>query len=189
MKLALCAAMSLAAVCGLAHAELTIWQVENNPPGADSGSEWLTIINTGEYGVFAGYDIRTTHGITIHHTVPALALDACEYHKTTFERQSLDNVNDTILLLRHDLTVYETPVIIDTVNDDRFWVNTDVAAACDDPREGTVAGNGPLTESAKDTLIRDLDRENHMLKAAVEYLQAVLSDALNMINGLLGTGR
>ena len=189
MKLALCAAMSLAAACGLAHAELTIWQVENNPPGADSGSEWLTIINTGEYGVFAGYDIRTTHGYTIHHAVPALALDACEYHKITFERQSLDNVNDTILLLRHDLAVYETPVIMDTVNDDRFWVNPDVAAACDDPREGTVAGNGPLTESAKDTLIRDLDRENHMLKVAVEYLQAVLSDALNMINGLLGTGR
>ena len=84
MKLALCAAMSLAAACGLAHAELTIWQVENNPPGADSGSEWLTIINM---------------------------------------------------------------------------------------------------------LIRDLDRENHRLKVAIEYLQAVLSNALNMINGLLGTGR
>ena len=30
MNLALCTAMSLAVVCGLAHAELTIWQVENN---------------------------------------------------------------------------------------------------------------------------------------------------------------
>ena len=26
---------------GLAHAELTIYQVENNPPGQDRGNEWL----------------------------------------------------------------------------------------------------------------------------------------------------
>lgn len=37
-----------------ANAELTIYQVENNPPGGDSGHEWLTLINTGAKDTFSG---------------------------------------------------------------------------------------------------------------------------------------
>lgn len=192
MKTTILAAMSLTAViclahAGMAHAELAVWQVESNPPGTDHGNEWLTVVNTGGYDVFIGYDIRTTHGSTTHQTIPALGLDECEYYRIDFERQSLDNTRDTILLLRHDSVVSETPVIVDIKNDGNFWVNPDVA--CDDPQDGTAAGNGPLTEQEKDALINDLDRENGELKSAIESLRALLSDALDVIHGLFGASR
>ncbi len=127
--------LTILLVAGLsqAHAELTIWQVENNPPGIDSGNEWLTLINLGESDTFNGYGIKTTHGRIASYPVPSITLNTCEYHKMTLPRQAIDNENDTVKLRKHGTTIYETPIIKDTRNDDRFWTNPDVAAICDDP--------------------------------------------------------
>ncbi len=127
--------LTILLVAGLsqAHAELTIWQVENNPPGIDSGNEWLTLINLGESDTFNGYGIKTTHGRIASYPVPSITLNTCEYHKMILPRQAIDNENDTVKLRKHGTTIYETPIIKDTRNDDRFWTNPDVAAICDDP--------------------------------------------------------
>lgn len=139
VRFAVYAAVSLAVVgVGLAHAELAIWQVENNPPGTDSGNEWLTLINTGEYDTFDGYGIQTTHGRIASYAVPSMTLGMCEYHKITFPKQTVDNEDDTVKLLKDGLTIYETPTIKDTKNDDRFWTNPNVAAICGDTQAGTT---------------------------------------------------
>ena len=137
--------LTILLVAGLsqAHAELTIWQVENNPSGIDSGNEYLTLINLGESDTFNGYGIKTTHGRIASYPVPSITLNTCEYHKMTLPRQAIDNENDTVKLRKHGTTIYETPIIKDTRNDDRFWTNPDVAAICDDPY---VAPTEPIHE-------------------------------------------
>lgn len=119
-----------------AHAELTIWQVENNPPGTDSGNEWLTLINIGSADTFDGYDIRTTHGRIASYTVPSITLDTCESHKITFPKQAIDNKDDTVILHKDGTIIYETPVIKDTKNNDSFWTNPDVM--CESEPEMTL---------------------------------------------------
>lgn len=189
LKLAMFTAVFLAMMsAGLAHAELTIWQVENNPPGTDAGNEWLTLINTGEYGTFTGYELKTTNGRIATHAVPTITLDTCEYHLITFRGQAIDNRDDTVRLLMDGVNVYETPVIKDTRNDDRFWTNPDVAALCGVPRESGSAGHEPLTEAEKDQRIRELEAENARLKAAIRLLHEAISDILAMLNGLLSVG-
>ena len=184
MKITVLAAMSLIAVTGMAHAELTIWQVENNPPGVDNGNEWLTIINTGKGGMFDRYIIQTTSGRIASHGVPTIYLDACEYYTITFGKQAIDNRDDTVKLLRHGATVYETPVIKDIKNDARFWTNP--AVSCDSPRAGTAE---PMTEADKDRRISELEAENAELKAAIGILQETLADLLAMLNALFGAAR
>lgn len=134
-KILLGALLTILLVTGLgqAHAELAIYQVENNPPGIDSSNEWLTLINLGESDTFNGYGIKTTHGRIANYPIPSITLDTCEYHKMTFPRQAIDNENDTVKLRKHGTTIYETPIIKDTKNNDRFWTNPDVAAICDEP--------------------------------------------------------
>ena len=169
VKPAVFVAVSLAVMgAGLAHAELTIWQVENNPPGTDAGSEWLTLINTGGHDTFRGYEIETTHGRTASHAVPAMSLGACEHHRITFPGQTVDNRDDTVRLLRNGIVVYETPVITDTDNDGRFWTNPNVAYACGGHREGGGVGHGTPAGAEKDRIIMGLEAENAALKAAAE---------------------
>lgn len=170
-------AMSLAAAAclahtGPAHAELTIWQVENNPPDIDRGNEWLTVINTGEDGVFGGYSLATTHSRTATYHIPTMRLDVCDHHRITFSKQTLDNQNDTVKLLKNGTTIYQTPVIKDTCNDDRLWSNPDVS--CDSPSAGT--GQEPMSEADKDRRIRELEVENAELKVTINILQETLAD-------------
>ena len=123
---------------GQAHADLTIRQVKNTPPGADNGNEWLTLINLGESDTFDGHDIRTTHGRIASHAVPTFSLDSYEYHRITFAKQTIYNQQDTVILLKDGTPVYRTPVIKDIKNDDGYWTNPDVAAVCDNPRTRTT---------------------------------------------------
>ena len=190
MKFVLYAAISLAVMgAGLAHAEMTIWQVENNPPGADSGNEWMTLINTGEQDTFSGYGIKTTNGRIASYAIPTITLDMCEYHKITFAKQTVDNTDDTVKLLKDGITIYETPVIKDTKNDDRFWANPNVTAICDNPWVDTTAEtvHEPSTEMTKDQRIEELEMENARLKAVIELLQSKIYDILDILNDLLNT--
>ena len=135
------AALCLVFVAGMSHAyaELTIYQVENNPPGGDSGHEWLTLINTGAKDTFSGYHVMTTNGRIAAYDIPTIPeLDTCEYYKFTFSKQAIDNQDDTVILLHNGVTVYQTPVIKDTKNNDRFWTNPDVAAVCSDTSTSTT---------------------------------------------------
>ena len=167
-------------IVGMAHAELTIWQVENNPPGTDSGNEWLTLINTGENGTFDGYGIQTTHGRIASYTVPSIALDVCEYHKITFPRQAIDNEDDTVKLLKNGTTIYETPVIKDTKNNDRFWTNPDVEAICGTPSADTVTTHQPSTEESLEQRVAELEAEVALLRQMIQDILTILEDLLNM---------
>ena len=169
MTLTLFAAVSLAVMsAGLAHAELTIWQVENNPLGTDAGHEWLTLINTGPHGTFSGYSLETTHGRTASHVVPTIYLGACEHYRITFPGQAVDNRDDTVRLLRNGIVIYETPVIEDTHNDGRFWKNPGVAYACGGQREDGSVVHGQPADIEKDLRIMELEAENAVLKAEAE---------------------
>lgn len=185
IRAALALTLALAVgVVGLsqAHAEMTIYQVENNPAGTDSGNEWLTLINTGERDTFDGYGIQTTHGRIASYEVPAITLDTCEYHRITFPKQTVDNEDDTVKLLKDGATIYETPVIKDTRNNDRFWTNPDVAAICDDPQASaaTETEDQPPTEA-------ELEQRIEELEAEIERLRQMIQDILDILNALLDT--
>ncbi len=145
-------ALVLVAELDQAHAELAIWQVENNPPGIDRGNEWLTLINLGESDTFNGYGIQTTHGRIASHMVPTITLDTCEYHKMIFPRQTIDNEDDTVILHKNETTIYETPIIKDTKNNDRFWTNPNVAAICDEPSKPAETTHEPDSSTSETTL-------------------------------------
>lgn len=176
-------AVVLAAGAGQAHAEMTIWQVENNPPGSDSGNEWLTLINTGERDTFDGYKLQTTNGRIAHHTVPAMDLDTCESYRATFPKQAIDNEDDSVKLLKDGTTIYETPTIKDTKNDEYFWTNPDVAAICGD----APAGSAPDTarQPAADPA---LEERIAALEAEVSLLHQLIQSIMDMLEGLLGAG-
>lgn len=174
-------AMALAAGAGSAHAEMTIWQVENNPLGSDSGNEWLTLINTGDRHTFDGYKLQTTNGRIAHHTVPSIDLDTCESYRVTFPKQAIDNEDDSVKLLKDGTAIYETPIIKDTKNDEYFWTNPDVAAICGD----APAGSEPDTvrQSAADTA---LEERIAALEAEVSLLHQLIEHIMDMLEGLLG---
>ena len=181
------AALTLVLVVGAvginwAHAELTIWQVENNPPGADSGSEWLTLVNTGTKDTFDGYGIQTTNGRIASYDMPTINLDTCEHYRFIFPKQAIDNENDSVKLLKGGLTIYETPIIKDTKNNDRFWTNPDVAAICGDAPAGATPGpaHQPSTDLA-------LEQRIAALEAEISLLHQMIQNILNILNGLLGT--
>lgn len=164
-----------------AHAEMTIWQVETNPPGTDSGNEWLTLINTGEQDTFSDYGIRTTNGRIASYPIPTISLDTCEYSRIIFPRQAVDNEDDTVKLLKDGATIYETPTINDTKNDDRFWTNPDVAAACGDPRAGTMPEivPEPPTETTLEERVERLESEVSLLQRLIQNILNMLGDLLN----------
>lgn len=164
-----------------AHAELTIWHVENNPSGTDSGNEWLTLINTGSNDTFDGYGIQTTNGRIASYDLPTKTLGMCEYYKITLQKQTIDNENDTVKLLKNGTTIYETPVIEDTKNDDRFWTNPDVAAICGDALMG--AAPDPVYEPATDLT---LEERITALETEVSLLHQIIQNILEILNNLLG---
>ena len=123
---------SLALICvTMADAELTIWQVEANPPGIDAGNEWLTLINTGVYATFYNYTIQVTHAHTSSYAIPTITLDRCEHHKITFAEQTIDNRNEAIRLVQNNITIHQTPIIQDTYNNNHFWTNPVVQTICE----------------------------------------------------------
>ena len=205
MKLALSVAATMLVLgVGLAHADLTIWQVENNPPGPDSGNEWLTLINTGESDTFTGYILKTTHGRLATYEVPAITLDRCEYHRITFSIQTIDNEDDSVRLIKDGVAVYGTPVIKDTRDSARFWVNHYVAALCGDPQEaGSTKTDPPETveepaeppepadppaeppEQTKDQRIAELEAENAKLRSTIQLLESKIQEILDLLRALL----
>ena len=186
-RLGMVAALALVLAVGVvginqAHAELTIWQVENNPPGTDSGNEWLTLINTGSSDTFGGYGLKTTNGRIASYDVPTINLDTCEHYRFTFPKQAVDNKNDSVKLLKDGLTVYETPIIKDTKNDSYFWTNPDVAAVCGD----APAGAAPDPAHQPST-VASLEQRIAELEAEISLLHQMIQNILDMLNGLLGT--
>ena len=165
-----------------AHAELTIYQVENNPPGGDSGHEWLTLINTGAKDTFANYHVQTTNGRIAAYYIPTIPeLDTCEYYKFTFPKQAIDNQDDTVKLLHNGTTIYQTPIIKDTANNDRFWTNPDVAAICDDTSTSTTTN--PTTPATTDSTLED---RITALETKITSLEQMILRILEILNGLLG---
>lgn len=162
-----------------AHAELTIWQVENNPPGSDSGNEWLTVINTGESGTFSGYGIQTTHGRIASYDLPSTSLDTCEYYTFKFPKQAIDNEDDTVKLLKDGRTIYETDVIKDTKNNDRFWTNPDVAGVCETASTQEPTSTESLTIEQR---IEALEQRTEAIHEILLNIQEMLTRLLNILN-------
>ena len=204
--LAICAVIMLAIGVGSAHAELTIYQVENNPPGTGSGNEWLTLINTGPADTFSGYEIRTTHGRIGYHEVPTIMLNECEYYKITFRIQTIDNRDDAVQLLKGGAVIYETPVIKDTANNARFWTNQNVTDTCASPVTGeqepvevtVVPSNVTTTDqgivelemlslnvTTTDQRIAELEAENARLRAIIVDLQTKIQGIIDILNSFL----
>ena len=86
-----------------------------------------------------------------------------------------------VKLLKNGTTIYETPVINDTKNDDRFWTNPDVAAMCGD----ALAGASPdlAHEPATDLT---LEERITALEAEVLLLHQMIQNILDILNDLLG---
>ena len=188
MSGALLTALALVLVAGLdqAHAELTIWHVENSPSGIDSGNEWLTLINLGELDTLDGYDIKTTHGRITSYTVPTITLDTCEYHKITFSRQAIDNEDDTVKLRKNGTTIYETPVIKDTSNNYRFWTNPNVAATCDEPSKPAETTSEMTLEQRVQALEERADRTDITISALTDNI-ALLWTEIEIIADVIMT--
>ncbi len=108
-----------------AYADVIIWQAEANPTGADSGNEWLTILNTGEGSSLDGWYVKTTNGRTATQEIPHITLDKCHHYKVSFTLHAIDNKNEQILLYGTDSPrpVDMTVMLKDTKNNDWIYEN------------------------------------------------------------------
>lgn len=103
---------------------ILINEVEQNPPGADEGYEWLELYNPTSNTVDIGnWTLSTTAGATVTFTIPpGTSIEAGGYYVYTHGSQWLDNKNESVIL--RDATgneVDRTPTLSDTYNDGRSW--------------------------------------------------------------------
>ena len=90
-------------------------EIESNPPGSDSGNEWIEFFSDEEVNL-EGYNIRNADGDKIN-----LSGNFMGFFVYTFEKQWLDNTNEKIYLYKDGELIDETHLFKDTANDDRSW--------------------------------------------------------------------
>lgn len=102
--------------------------------------------------------------------------------------------------------MYETPVIKDTANNNRFWTNHDVTDTCASPVTGeqepvevtvvpsnTTTLNQNITElgvassntTTTDQRIAELEAENARLRAIIVDLQTKIQGIIDILNSFL----
>ena len=101
-------------------AKLVINEVELNPPGSDSGNEWVEIYNPNDFAIdLSGWVIENskTQRIELSGSIKAYG-----FHVQTFSSQWLRNEDEKIRLLTPDgHVVDETPTLADEDNDEKTW--------------------------------------------------------------------
>lgn len=105
-------------------AHVVINEVELNPPGNDTGNEWVELYNPTPTMIdLTGWTLQTTHGRTVTVAIPQGSQIAPNgYYIVTNAAQWLDNQNESIILRdkggqQQDLT----PILSDTANNDHTW--------------------------------------------------------------------
>ena len=109
---------------------IVINEVESNPPGPDSGNEWVEIYNPLNRDVeLNGWTITNGKGGGRHMPLPDMTLSAGERYVHFFPTRTLVNGDsmtlprgDSVLLWDHEgALVDSTPWLVDTYDDDRTW--------------------------------------------------------------------
>jgi hypothetical protein len=103
---------------------VVINEFEQNPPGDDTGREFVELFNPTPQAVDAGsWIIYTTHGDIESFTIPAgTQLPSRGFWYTLLPGQFIDNEEDSLVLLNAlGQKVDETPRLSDTENDERSW--------------------------------------------------------------------
>lgn len=91
-------------------------EIEQNPPGKDSGNEWVELYSS-ELESIEGWKLVNSDGdeYTLNGTING-------YKTITFSRQWLDNKDENVTLIDSSgNTVDKTPIISDSYNDARSW--------------------------------------------------------------------
>ncbi len=110
--------------------DVVINEVELNPPGPDSGYEWVELFNPLNRDVdISGWTLTTGKGLGRHHSLPDITIPPGGYHIHTFPTRTLNN-GDSMTIPRGDSVqlwnsqgrmVDSTPWMIDTDDDSRTW--------------------------------------------------------------------
>ena len=109
---------------------LTINEVEMNPPGRDSGREWIELYNPTDRPIdLSGWSVVTSHGNKAKHPLPSQVISPGEHYVHTFPRQALDNGGEgsfateecVVLVNPSGEKVDHGPWVTDHANDARTW--------------------------------------------------------------------
>jgi hypothetical protein len=103
---------------------VVINQVEQNPPGPDADREWIVLYNPTQSTVdISGWRIQTTHGRSRTYAIPmGVVLLPRAFLNVTFPGQSIDNENESLVLLNAQGQIVDsTPIISDSGDDSNTW--------------------------------------------------------------------
>jgi len=104
--------------------KIVINEVEQNPPGTDTGHEWIELYNpTPNVVDIGGWTISTTAGATVKLTISlGTNIAAGGYYVVTYDKQWLDNEGEYVILRDSGGNeVDRTPSLSDTYDDGRSW--------------------------------------------------------------------
>lgn len=98
---------------------IRINEIEMNPSGTDAGNEWIELYNEGEINL-EGYKIVNNDGNEI-----VLNDSFSGYYIYTFEKQWLDNSDESIFLYKNETLIDKSNLFDDSKNDNKTWQNCD----------------------------------------------------------------
>jgi len=94
---------------------LKITEFESNPPGTDSGNEWIELYNDGEVNLEEYKLINNDGGeVSLNGTIS-------DYFVYIFEKQWLDNTDEKVFLYKNGELIDETDIFDDSTNSDSTW--------------------------------------------------------------------
>jgi len=100
---------------------IIINEVEANPPGEDSGNEWVKLYNPTSVDLdLSGWTLKTTHG-RIGKVTCSGTIDANGYRVFGKGSQWLDNEGDSVILRDNGGAKIDEVAFTDTENDDHTW--------------------------------------------------------------------
>ncbi len=105
-------------------AHVVINEVEQNPPGKDTGNEWVELYNQSDSDIdIGGWTLETTHGRTVTLWIPqGTVISAHGYSVWGYSRQWLDNKDEMVILKDSSgREIDRTPMLNDTHNDNQDW--------------------------------------------------------------------
>jgi len=94
---------------------IKINEIEMNPPGTDTGNEWVELYNKEEINL-EGYKLINNDGDEI-----ILSGSFSGYYVYVFDKQWLDNSDEKIFLYKNNELIDETDLFTDSGNDIKTW--------------------------------------------------------------------